>query len=91
VVPQPAPEERIVSAVAELAPALIWKSDADKRFTYVNKARTAFTGRPPEAVLEDGWRETVSAAAGCDSLSVPVAGQAGSRGVIESTESHVSS
>ena len=48
-----------VSSVAELAPALIWMSDGDKRCTYVNTAWTAFTGRTLEAVLADGWRESI--------------------------------
>jgi PAS domain S-box-containing protein len=48
-----------MSLVAELAPALIWKSDADKRCTYVNTAWMAFTGRTLEAALADGWRETI--------------------------------
>jgi PAS domain S-box-containing protein len=50
-----------VSLVAELAPVLIWMSDAEKRCTYVNTAWIAFTGRPREAVLADGWRETIYA------------------------------
>jgi PAS domain S-box-containing protein len=50
-----------VSRVAELAPVLIWMSDANKRCTYVNAAWTAFTGRTLEAVLADGWRETIHA------------------------------
>ena len=36
-------------------------SDADKRCTYVNTAWMAFTGRTLEAVLADGWRETIHA------------------------------
>ena len=50
-----------MSPVAELAPVLIWMSDADKRCTYVNTAWMAFTGRTLEAVLADGWRETIHA------------------------------
>jgi PAS domain S-box-containing protein len=50
-----------VSPVADLAPVLIWMSDADKRCTYVNTAWMAFTGRPLKAVLADGWRETIHA------------------------------
>jgi PAS domain S-box-containing protein len=34
-------------------------SDADMRCTYVNTAWVAFTGRTLEAVLADGWRETI--------------------------------
>ena len=45
--------------VAELTPALTWMSDADKRCTYVNTAWLAFTGRTLEAVIGDGWRETI--------------------------------
>jgi len=45
--------------VAELTPALTWMSDADKRCTYVNAAWLAFTGRTLEAVLTDGWRESI--------------------------------
>ena len=48
-----------MSPVAELASSLIWMSDADKRCTYVNTAWMAFTGRSLEAVLVDGWRETI--------------------------------
>jgi PAS domain S-box-containing protein len=48
-----------MSPVAELTPALIWMSDADKRCTYVNTSWMAFTGRALEEVLADGWRETI--------------------------------
>src|SRR5215217_1550205 len=48
-----------MSPVAELAPVLIWMSDADKRCTYVNTAWIAFTGRTLKAALADGWQETV--------------------------------
>jgi PAS domain S-box-containing protein len=48
-----------MSTVAELAPALMWMSDADKRCSYVNPAWMAFTGLPLEAALADGWRENI--------------------------------
>src|SRR3954466_9810998 len=48
-----------MSPVAELAPALMWMSDADKRCTYVNTAWMAFTGRTLDDVLADGWRDTI--------------------------------
>ena len=48
-----------MSSVAELTPALTWMSDADKRCTYVNTAWMVFTGRTLEAVIGDGWRETI--------------------------------
>jgi len=44
---------------AELAPVLIWMSDPDKRCTYVNTTWRRFTGRSLEAVLADGWRESI--------------------------------
>jgi len=50
-----------VSSVTELVPVLIWMSDADQRWTYVNPAWMAFTGRALEAALADGWRETIHA------------------------------
>ena len=45
--------------VADIVPFLIWMSDADKRCTYVNASWTAFTGRSLEAVLRDGWRDSI--------------------------------
>ena len=48
-----------MSCVAELTPTLTWMSGADKRCTYVNRAWIAFTGRPLETVLADGWREAI--------------------------------
>ena len=50
-----------MSPVAELVPVLIWMSDADKRCTYVNTMWRAFSGRTLEALLADGWRETIHA------------------------------
>ena len=50
-----------MSPVTELAPVLIWMSDADKRCTDVNATWQAFTGRTLEALLADGWRETIHA------------------------------
>lgn len=48
-----------MSPFAELTSVLIWMSDAEKRCTYVNTAWMAFTGRTLEALLADGWRETI--------------------------------
>ena len=45
--------------VADIVPVLIWMSDADKRCTYVNASWTAFTGRSLEAVVRDGWRDSI--------------------------------
>jgi PAS domain S-box-containing protein len=50
-----------VTPVAELPPVLIWMSNAEKRWIYVNTAWTAFTGHTLEAVLADGWREPMHA------------------------------
>jgi PAS domain S-box-containing protein len=44
---------------ADIAPVLIWMSDADKRCIYVNKPWVAFTGRTPESELGYGWRDRV--------------------------------
>jgi len=45
--------------VADIAPVLIWMSDADARCSYVNASWTAFTGRTLDAVLRDGWRDSI--------------------------------
>ena len=45
--------------VADIAPVLIWMSDADARCNYVNASWTAFTGRTLDAVLRDGWRDSI--------------------------------
>ena len=45
--------------VADIVPVLIWMSDADTRCNYVNASWTAFTGRTLDAVLRDGWRDSI--------------------------------
>ncbi len=45
--------------VADIAPVLMWMSDADMRCTYVNKPWLAFTGRTLGAELGDGWRDCI--------------------------------
>ena len=45
--------------VADLAPVMIWMSDADKRCTYVNAAWTTFTGCALEDLLADAWRKII--------------------------------
>ncbi|SNS76067.1 anti-anti-sigma factor [Geodermatophilus saharensis] len=49
-------EERF-TAMADLAPALIWVADAEGRRLFLNAAWTDFTGRPVSAERGDGWRE----------------------------------
>jgi anti-anti-sigma factor len=51
-------EERF-TAIADLAPALIWVSDREGRRVLVNAGWTGFTGREAGAELGDGWREGV--------------------------------
>ncbi len=51
-------EERF-TAIADLAPALIWVSDREGRRVLVNAGWTAFTGRDAHADLGDGWRDGI--------------------------------
>ena len=51
-------EERF-TAIADLAPALIWVSDREGRRVLVNAGWTAFTGREAGAELGEGWRDGV--------------------------------
>ncbi|MGX5655091.1 SpoIIE family protein phosphatase [Geodermatophilus nigrescens] len=49
-------EERF-TAMADLAPALIWVAGPEGRRVFLNAGWTAYTGRPDAAELGDGWRE----------------------------------
>ena len=51
-------EERF-TAIADLAPALIWVSDREGRRVLVNAGWTAFTGRDAGAELGEGWRDGI--------------------------------
>ncbi|SFP70142.1 PAS domain S-box-containing protein [Geodermatophilus dictyosporus] len=51
-----AAEERF-TAMADLAPALIWVADGEGRRVFLNAGWSAFTGRPAEDELGEGWRE----------------------------------
>jgi two-component system sensor kinase FixL len=44
-------------SMANTAPALIWMSGVDKRFTFFNKAWLDLTGRTLDQELDDGWIE----------------------------------
>ncbi|RFU20222.1 SpoIIE family protein phosphatase [Geodermatophilus marinus] len=51
-------EERF-TALADLAPALIWLADGDGGRVFVNSGWTAFTGRDAGAELGAGWRDGI--------------------------------
>jgi PAS domain S-box-containing protein len=48
--------------IADSLPLLVWISGPDKCCTYFNKSWLAFTGRPLESELGDGWTDGVHAA-----------------------------
>jgi PAS domain S-box-containing protein len=45
--------------MADTAPALIWMSDMSGRVTYLNERRLDFTGRRPDAGLDDTWTKYI--------------------------------
>jgi anti-anti-sigma factor len=47
--------EEQFTAMADLAPALIWVADPDGRRVFVNRGWTEFTGRPAREEVGDGW------------------------------------
>jgi PAS domain-containing protein len=47
-------EERFRN-MADTAPVMIWVTDSDKRFTFVNKTWLEFTGRTMDQELGNGW------------------------------------
>ena len=51
--------ERRFRRTADAAPVLIWTSDADGRYEWLNKAWLEFTGRALETERGDGWMENV--------------------------------
>ena len=48
-----------MSLSADAVPALVWTAAPDASCRFVNAAWAAFTGRPPEQALGDGWHEPV--------------------------------
>lgn len=51
-------EERF-RTMANTAPVKIWVADAQGNFTFVNKRWLAYTGRPLDKELVDGWQEDI--------------------------------
>lgn len=51
--------ERHFQEITDTVPVLIWIADANRNCTYFNKTWLAFTGRPLERELGDGWAEGV--------------------------------
>ena len=51
-------EERFRN-MADTAPVMIWVSNLHKRCTFFNKGWLAFTGRPMDQELGDGWTEGI--------------------------------
>jgi anti-anti-sigma factor len=49
--------EEQFTAMADLAPALIWVADPDGRRIFVNRGWTEFTGRPAREEVRDGWEQ----------------------------------
>ncbi|WP_100499749.1 SpoIIE family protein phosphatase [Geodermatophilus chilensis] len=49
--------EEQFTAMADLAPALIWVADPDGRRVFVNRGWTEFTGRPAREEVGDGWAQ----------------------------------
>ena len=45
--------------LADTAPLLVWLAGPDGRCNYVNRAWLAFTGRPLDAELGDGWADSI--------------------------------
>jgi anti-anti-sigma factor len=72
-------EERF-TAMADLAPALIWVGDQAGRRVFVNRGWTAFTGREADAELGEGWRDALHPQDRDRYAEVVAAAAAGQRG-----------
>ena len=51
--------QHLFSAVADLAPDMVWISGLDKKCTWFNRTWLEFTGRTPDQEHGDGWLEGV--------------------------------
>jgi PAS domain S-box-containing protein len=51
--------ERRFQVMADATPVLIWMSDPDKRWIFLNRAWLDFTGRTMESERGDGWKEGI--------------------------------
>ena len=51
--------DRRFRALADIAPVVIWESDANNYCTYVNTYRTQFTGRTIEQETGKGWQDSI--------------------------------
>jgi PAS domain S-box-containing protein len=51
--------EKRFRTMANTAPVKIWVADTKGNFTFVNKRWLAFTGRPVDKELVDGWQEDI--------------------------------
>lgn len=51
--------EKRFRTVADTAPVMIWMSDIEKKFTYVNKVWLDFTGKSLEKELGHAWEEGI--------------------------------
>jgi len=51
--------EDFFRAIADVASLLVWATDANGRFVFVNAAFESFTGRPRAELLSDRWLEVI--------------------------------
>jgi len=54
-------EQELLTSIANVAPAIVWITDADKNCTYVNDQWLRFSGRTREQELGTGWLDEMHA------------------------------